>query len=144
MYGGDNITAEIIKGVCKNLEKQFSDIPIYTERVNQGFDEPCIFVYLKNSQLNLFRDKRYYMKNTVCVEYFAPQQVENSSCGGVLEKICFSLEEISCDSIMRGSDIKCDIKDGALMVSCSYNMFVYIAQRENTELMGSLKLRLEE
>lgn len=142
--GGDNITSKIIRGVCENLEKEFTDVPIYTERVSQGLDEPCIFVYLRTSSLNLFRDKRYYMKNEICVEYFAPQQVENSSCGTALERICFALEKISCDKELRGSDIKCEIKDGVLSVTCSYNLFVYKQEQENTELMAGLKLRFEE
>lgn len=134
----------MIKRVCENIYKEFSDIPVYTERVVQGLDEPCFFVYLKNCNLNLFRGKRYWMENRICIEYLGPQLTENTNICSIIERLCLALEKIDCDGQVLGSGIKSEISEGVLTVTVNYNMFVYKTEAtESSELMEDMSLNWE-
>lgn len=136
---------DIVESVCRNIKKEFGDIPIYTERVVQGLEEPCFFVYMKESIYTRFFGERFFMKNKVAVKYFAKYQTENSSCAAVVERLCMILEQIECDGIIRGTEPQCDIKEGILNFEICYNFFVKKKEKpENTELMQSMKLKYGE
>ncbi len=140
---GDTITDLIIKGVCRNIYKEF-ELPVYTEKVIQGLEEPCFFVTLKSSVCRHFFGKRYRMENKIQVKYYAPYQVENSSCGAVVERLCQALEVIECDGYVRGSNFGCSISDGILTFNAEYNMFVYLNDAEDDgTLMQELELNQE-
>ena len=136
---------DIVESVCRNIKEEFGDIPVYTERVVQGLEEPCFFVYMEESIYTRFFGERFFMQNKVAVKYFAKYQTENSSCASVVERLCMILEQIECDGIIRGTKPQCDIKEGILNFEIYYNFFVKKKEKpEDTELMQSMKLKYGE
>ena len=118
----------IVLGIAQKIRTVFneSEYSLYTENVEQGFNEPCFFVQLTSHTQKQRLANRY--KETYCFEviyYPSEGGNKNQECLTVAEGLDELLEYISAEGdLLRGTSLSSKITDGVLHFYVEYNMFV--------------------
>ncbi len=137
----------VTEGVCRSIHSCFGkEYAIYTEKAEQGFKRPSFFVQKEGGSLELFRGKRYYMKNALLVTYYPPYKCRKEEMTGVGERLaaCLGLIEAEGDKI-RGGAVTLETEAECLKCRVSYDFFVIIESvEEAAELMQEYKLNFKE
>ncbi|GAA4828015.1 hypothetical protein GCM10023310_00890 [Paenibacillus vulneris] len=135
------MTNEDVKnGILKQLDALGLDIPLYDERIKQGFQEPAFFVLLLNSNQTREVDRRYRRKLLFDIHYFPdPISPVKVACNSVAEQLYEFLEYIEWDgNRYRGFDMHHEIVDDVLHFFISFEVFM-IKQKPVEVKMQHLK-----
>ena len=120
---------QIIDGICIAINHVFGDsYEIYTESVEQGFQEPCFSILCLNPTINQKLGKRQFRINQFCIHYF-PKSTNDArnECIEVAERLIDTLEYINVDDdLTRGNGMHYEIIDGVLSFFINYDLFMTI------------------
>ena len=126
---------KIIDGISISLNAEFGEkYKIYTESIEQGLKEPCFSILCVNPTNILFRGKKYFRKNLMCIQYFPCGTFTDDEgevigkyqeCMDVLEGMydCLEIINVGTDP-QRGTSMHGEIVDGVLNFFVNYDMFV--------------------
>ena len=118
---------KIIDGISIAIHSEFGDhYEIYTESVEQGFEEPCFSIRCLNPTINPKLGKRYFRTNQFCIHYFPESAEERSECNAVAERLICALGYITIDGdLCRGSGVHYEVVDNVLSFFVNYDLYVY-------------------
>lgn len=128
---------KIIDGICIAINTEFSDeFEIYTESVEQGFEEPCFSILCLKPTIDQFLGKRYFRTSQFCIHYFPHTDEPKAECYSVKERLFGALELITVDGdLIRGTEIHSEIEDNVLSFFVNYNFFVDKATEAHEVMM---------
>lgn len=137
---------KIIAGISQALDAEFNTgdtlYEIYTESIEQGFDEPCFSILNLTANATQLVNNRYSFKSAFDIQYFPSNRRidgvvrKNNECYEVAIKLMDILESITVNSnIVRGSKMKNETIDDVLHFFVDYNMIVKkdIAKEDSME-----------
>lgn len=131
---------KVISGVVAALDEAFGEIPVYTENVEQGLEEPSFSVRCVNPTEKQVLGKRYFRKNPVTVTYFPSPSGGNREINAVFEKLFSILEYIKIDGdLQRGTHMETHTEDGVGLFMVDYDFFVLKTEELNP--MEELEMR---
>ncbi len=127
---------KIIDGIIAAIVSEFGEgCEIYTESVEQGFEEPSFSILCLNPTINQKLGKRYFRTNQFCIYYFPESDEKRSECHAVAERLIGALELITVDGdLCRGTEIHYEVVDDVLSFFVNYDMFVIKAQDTETAM----------
>lgn len=132
----------IIDAIRTSLNTAFGEgYEIYTEGIEQGLKEPCFSVYCTNFTRKLYYgivDKRYFMQNTFCIQYFPATDEVDAECADVSERLLDCLEYVIVQGdLTRGTKMHGELVGGIFSFFVDYDMHVYKIKEKIK--MGELK-----
>lgn len=135
---------KIIDGIIATIRSEFKgDYDIYTESVEQGFEEPSFSILCLNPTVNQKLGQRYFRQNKFCINYFPKSTERRTECQAVAERLTWALELITVDGdLCRGTDIHSEIVDDVLSFFVNYDLFV-IKNQPTEPNMESLSQKTE-
>ncbi|WP_027636928.1 phage tail terminator family protein [Clostridium butyricum] len=131
---------KIIKGISQKLDSEFNSkddkYTIYTESIEQGFDEPCFsIISLKPISTNLVGN-RYKREYSFDIQYFPENEQSNNEINEVIERLFTSLEYIRVDgNLVKGTKINGEIVDNVLHFFINFNMII----KKETEIIDRME-----
>lgn len=135
---------DLIDAISKRLLEYFPEsVPnIYSENIEQGFNEPCFYISLINStnknKLGPGRSKRYKFD----IMYFN-NNLGNDDLNTMGDKLSTVLEDIQVGEVLiHGFDIEYEIKDNKLHFFVEYPVLVSYGV-EKVPKMASLEERID-
>ncbi len=134
---------KIVDGVVRKIADEFGDdYRIYTETVEQGLQEPCFIVSVKDSKMAHIRGERHSFVVRLQVTYFPKGDEKKAECLAVSGRMYAVLGVIPVEeSPLRGSGRSYTIDDDLLHFSVSYEYQFFVSdRREESDLMGSLEM----
>ena len=118
------MTQKIIDGIIAILAGEYPDIPIYTERVEQGLEPPCFFVYPVGATIRRYIGRRISEQRSFAVQYIPGSDEPRDECAAVEETLYCILEDVTADGDVLHSDgITSETTDEVLTVYPSYSFF---------------------
>ncbi len=117
----------ITDGIVKSLFDEFgAECAYYTEDIPQNLDAPAFLVQCVTPKAEQFLGRRYKRSNLFNINYFPKSEDFNAEINGVWDRVFSALEYITVDGdLTRGTNISSVVSDGVLVVTVSYDMFVY-------------------
>jgi len=133
----------IVEAISLALNNEFGDgYKIYTEEVTQGMENPCFFILCRTPKNTQFFNKKYFRSNMFCIQYIPSSENVKTECNAVTEQLFQCLEYLWIDgSLIRGTKMEPEMKDGILFFFLNYDFFVY--KKEETETMGALSEHID-
>lgn len=134
----------IINGIANKLfEKYGEEYAIYTDLVEQDFQEPCFFIHLVNSENNQELCNRYKRQYSFDIVYFPRNANQIDELCEVSEQLYLYLEHIFIDDdLISGIGMNHHIEDGILHFLVDYKLMVMREER-NVEKMEALEWKGE-
>lgn len=116
----------LINAIAEALFQEFgSDYEIYTEKVEQGLQEPCFLIRCLNPTKNLFLGRCYKRTNQFSIQYIPSTQDANEECNNVMERLFECLENVILrGKPIHGTELHSEITDGILTFTVNYDGFV--------------------
>lgn len=129
--------------IAEALFQEFgSDYEIYTEKVEQGLNEPCFLIRCLNPTKNRFLGRCYKRTNQFSVQYIPSTADANEECASVLERLFECLEDVVVSArLVHGTELNGEITDGILTFTVNYDGFVL--KRELIPNMEDLEILTE-
>lgn len=131
--------------VTRRLDELFGDgYTIYTDRVEQGLEEPCFFVQFLEPSEKPMIGRRYYRQTEMCIQYM-PEDTQQSSreLNRVSDILMNGMEYITLTdgNLLRGTGMKVrmDMDEDVLTFLVSYNMYV-VKKKQEEETMDDVKV----
>jgi hypothetical protein len=133
----------LIDAVAEALFQEFgSEYEYYTEKVEQGLDEPCFLIRCISPTKNLFLDRCYKRTNLFSIQYIPSEEDANEECTSVLERLFECLETVILHGKpVRGTELHGEITDGILTFMVNYDGFVL--KKEEQYIMEELEILTE-
>lgn len=127
---------ELIDAIAEALFQEFgSDYEIYTEKVEQGLEEPCFLVRCLNPTKNRHLGLLYKRTNQFSVQYIPSTAEANDECASVLERLFECLENVIVSGRpIHGMELQGEITDGILNFTVNYDGFVLKEETEQTSM----------
>ncbi len=125
----------ITDGISKALYKKFG-LEVITEKMKQGFNEPCFFIKRLKSKNKRLQKRRKEITNNYVIRYFSES---NDECEAVGLKLMETLEFLTLESendTLRGYKMYYEIIDSVLHFFITYK--TYLVEEETGEMMESL------
>lgn len=123
-----SITNQIRIAMTKALKKQFPDYKVYGEEIKQGFQAPCFFLAVinTNSKQKMI-GKRYLRTISLDVHFFSEKNEEQNEQMYEMGDLLYPLLEVLQleEQILQGSEMNFEIIDGVLHFFVDYKVFVY-------------------
>ena len=123
-----SITNQIMIAMTKALKKQFPDYKVYGEEIKQGFQAPCFFLAVinTNSKQKMI-GKRYLRTISLDVHFFSEKNEEQNEQMYEMGDLLYPLLEVLQleEQILQGSEMNFEIIDGVLHFFVDYKVFVY-------------------
>ncbi len=119
----------IINAIALAINKKFGDsYKIYKDEIKQGLQEPCFFICCLNPTNDLFRDRRYFRKNSFVIQYFPLDKLSpKAECNAVADALYLCLEWITVNGdLTMGTKMNYEIVDGILNFFINYDMFMIV------------------
>lgn len=132
----------LIDGICTAIAKEFGDdYVIYTDRVEQGLEDPCFFVQIIDHSYNRHRNGRFWNENSIVVQYIPKEGTETSiELYEISDRLSDILTDIEADGcVLHGIKSDCEIDDEVLTLSINYNYFSNVIE-DPKDLMMKHKL----
>ncbi len=131
---------DIINGIVIKIDSLFgNDSVIYTENIEQDFQEPCFYVKLLSANQKQILNNRYYLQHSFDIHYFPGTADKNFEMFETASKLS-ALEYITSDgNLIRGTKINYQVIDGVLHYLIDYNYYVYLS-KEEAEKMQTLSV----
>jgi len=125
---------DILQGIVNALFSAFgASYKIYTERVEQGLQEPCFFVQCLNPAFNLDLGRRYKSTQQFCIQYFPQVQNSKSECISIMQTLFDCLENITVNQkVLHSTNLNAQFTDG--IVNCFVNYDVFLLKTATTEV----------
>ena len=116
----------LIDAIAEALFQEFgSDYEYYTEKVEQGLNEPCFLIRCINPTKNLFLGRCYKRTNQFGIQYIPSTADANEECTSVLERLFECLENVILSGKpIHGTELHGEITDGILTFTVNYDGFV--------------------
>ena len=112
-------------GINQALDEEFTNINIYNERIEQGFEEPCFFIKVLSSGQNKELNIRYKKSISFDIHYFSDQEDINSDCLNMSDKLYEVLEYIKINkNLYRSTNMTHEVIDGVLHFMLQFNYHV--------------------
>ncbi|SHE62173.1 phage tail terminator family protein [Clostridium fallax] len=119
------ITNDLKIGINNTLDKEFPNINIYGEEIVQGFEEPCFFIKILDSEQNKELNKRYKRYISFDIHYFSDKEDINSDCLDMADKFYELLEYIEVNGdLYRTMNMKHEVVDSVLHFYLNFNFTV--------------------
>ncbi|MFJ8064904.1 DUF6838 family protein [Psychrobacillus sp. NPDC096426] len=118
---------DVITAISIKLYETFGEAyEIYTESIEQGFQEPAFFIALLNPDINQIVGNRYHETLPFDIHYFGRGNMDAYS---TLDKLMNEMEYIKLlnRDLLRGTKMKGEVVDGVLHFFVHYNFHVYKA-----------------
>lgn len=134
---------ELIDAIASALFQEFgSDYKIYTEKVEQGLEEPCFLIRCLSPTKNVFLGRCYKRTNQFAVQYFPSTVDVIEECHSVLERLFECLQDVILSGKpIHGKELNGEIADGILTFTVNYDGFVL--KTEEQYIMEDLELLTE-
>lgn len=128
--------------IAKAIKKEFQEVELFTECVEQGFESPCFFVFCESQREYDKLDVRFLTEHTFIIQYHAKQG--NAECWDVLSKLHRLLEFITLDdgSIVAGTNRNSTIREGVLFFFVDYDFYMK-KEKQPDEYMKELQVHEE-
>jgi len=125
--------------IARAIKKEFQEIELFTECIEQGFTSPCFFVFCESQKEHDKLDIRFLSEHTFAVQYYAKQG--NAECWEVLSKLHRLLEFITLDdgSIVAGTNRNGVVRDGVLFFFVNYDFYMK-KEKPQDEYMKELQI----
>lgn len=122
----------LIDAIAEALFQQFgSGYEIYTEKVEQGLQEPCFMIRCVSPTKNLYLGTVYKRTNQFVIQYIPSTTDAYEECVSVMEKLFDCLENVTLSGKpIHGMDLNGEITDGILNFKVNYDGFVLKEQDE--------------
>lgn len=135
------MTNEVVKGVAKAIIAGYPTIPVYTEKVDQGIEEPSFVVRCYRNKHNLYRGKRYLKEHRIEVQYFPPKENRRQNAHAVEEQLFRLLEWITVgdeQAKIMGKNMETYLDEDSFTVifTCLYDY--YVIAIDDSELMETM------
>lgn len=122
-----SVTNQIKNAIMKKLKQEFPDYKRYGEEIKQGFQAPCFFLAVinTNSKQQMI-GKRYLRTISLDVHFFPDPKAQNEQMYEMGDLLYMLLEVLHIDGqILQGSEMNFEIVDGVLHFFVDYKVFVY-------------------
>lgn len=122
----------LIDAIAEALFQQFgSGYEIYTEKVEQGLQEPCFMIRCVSPTKNLYLGTVYKRTNQFVIQYIPSSTDAYEECVSVMEKLFDCLENVILSGKpIHGMELQGEITDGILNFKVNYDGFVLKEQDE--------------
>ena len=133
----------LINAIAEALFQEFgSGYEIYTEKVEQGLNEPCFLIRCLNPTKNIFLGRCYKRTNQFGIQYIPSTEDANEECASVLERLFECLENVILHGKpVHGAELHGEITDGILTFMVNYDGFVL--KDEQQHIMEELEILTE-
>lgn len=114
---------DIVIGISQKLYETFGeDYTIYSENVDQNFQEPCFFIKHISGSLDELVGDRWFETNSFVIHYFPKIEFNNEEINDVIPKLYDCLEYITVnDGLLKGVRRNYKIVEGVLEFFIEYN-----------------------
>ncbi len=130
-------------GINNVLDKEFPNITIYNEKIEQGFEEPCFFIKILSSAQDKELNIRYKKYVYFDIHYFSDKEDINADCLDMADKLYEVLEYVPVgNSLYRASNTKHEVIDGVLHFMLQFDYKV-IKQIDSEPTMQKLKVEVK-
>ncbi len=130
----------IILGIAQKIRAVFteSEYRLYTEKVEQGFSEPCFFVSVINQMQRQRLGNRYRETYSFDIIYFPSEDGEvNKECLAVAEELYELLEYITAENDqLRGINLNSRVDDNVLHFLVDYNVSIVCTKAAEEKMEG--------
>lgn len=133
----------IIKGITNVIHQTFGDgYDIYTEKVEQGLEEPCFFVYCISPSKDIFLGRRMKRNYQFAIQYIPRGPNKKAEINGVFEQLNDAVRFIDVgEDKMLAMSVSPDISDEVLTLSVTYTFFSY--EKQEGDLMDGQVIKQE-
>jgi hypothetical protein len=135
----------LIDAIAEALFQEFkSGYEIYTEKVEQGLEEPCFMIRCVNPTKNVHLGAVYKRTNQFVIQYIPSTSEAYEECASALERLFECLEDVTLDGKpVHGTEMNGEVTDGILNFKVNYDGFVLKNQDEinmdNLEILTEVK-----
>lgn len=134
------MVSDLINGISNALYTNFEGVDIYSESIEQGFNEPCFFVVTLNASESPLLGARALRNVDFNIQYFpSSEHAKNAEIEAVAAKLYGVLRRITLlngDSV-NGMNLHHETQDGVLHFFVKYRAVIYYSE-EPSELQGSI------
>lgn len=136
---------DIVDAIAIKLHQTFGDgYTIYTESIEQGFEEPCFFIALLEPNQQQVVGNRYHKTLPFDIHYFGHGNIDAHNTADKLMNEMEYIKVINGD-LFRGTKMKSDIINGVLHFFVNYNFHVYkitdpLDKMEDLKIKNGLKV----
>ncbi|MDF2881578.1 MAG: hypothetical protein K0R54_2135 [Clostridiaceae bacterium] len=124
---------KIKTGISQAIDAEFNigdiEYEIYSESIEQGFDEPCFFITKLTSSEKQIVGNSYDFKSSWDIQYFPSNEPvdgifkKNEECDNVATILTAIMKQITVDSkFVRGINISNETIDSVLHFYVDYNL----------------------
>lgn len=129
---------DVLSAVCTALYDEFG-YEVYTERIEQGLEEPCFFVECISPDIELTITNRRRHSYQFAVVFFPKEDEPNKAINSVIERLYSSIEEIYVNGdLIRGGDVSTAVTDNVLTFTITYDFFM--VSPDTDENMAEIEL----
>lgn len=135
---------EIVTGMTIKLNAVFGEeYDIFTEPVEQGLGDRCFFITSLKPQQTPMIGRRKFRVYPFDIAYLSDFGEEDRLA--VLDKLMDEMEFITLadGTVMHGTGMNAEMEDGILHFCVSYNTFVYVPDRDDSEPMENLHIEMK-
>lgn len=120
------------------MDNTYPGIEIYSEKIEQGFNEPCFFIKVINSSQDKQLNNRYKRTLFFDIHYFSDKEDDlNKDCLDIANNLYITLEYAEIEGHKyRALKMNHKVVDGVLhfMLQFNYNILKVIEQNKMKEL----------
>ena len=123
----------LMDAIAEALFQEFgSDYEIYTNKVEQGLEEPCFMIRLLNPTKNLHLGRCYKRTNQFSIQYIPSTMEAQEECISVMERLFECLENVILHGKpVHGTELHGEIIDGIITFIVNYDGFVLKKEEQN-------------
>ena len=127
----------IINGIANKLFEEYGEeYAIYTDFVEQDFNEPCFFIHIINSSNERELGNRYKRMYSFDIVYFPKEEHCIDELCEISEQLYTALENIVIDGdLIAGIGMNHHIQDGTLHFLVDYVLMVKRTEEEKEKMM---------
>ncbi|MBM7868873.1 hypothetical protein JOC70_000342 [Clostridium pascui] len=126
---------ELRAGINKVLNDNLPNIPIYNEKIEQGFAKPCFFIEVLNSEQYKELNRRYKKSISFNIQYFSDKAEINSDFNDIADKLYQVLEYVNIyNKLFRANKMTHKVVEGVLHFMLQFNYHVIKTSEEEPKM----------
>ncbi|MFS8215552.1 DUF6838 family protein [Paenibacillus polymyxa] len=128
---------DVKNGILKYLSTFQTGVPVYDERIEQGFHEPCFFVLIIDGAQNREFNRRYMRTDSFDIHYFpnSKNPEKRRECEAVADRLYEEMEYIQWEgSLYRAIGLKHQIVDDVLHFFLDVNVHLMRPKQSETKM----------
>lgn len=135
-----SFAAQVIDAATAAIAAAWPEIPVYTEAVEQGLQEPSFSLRCIDASDRRVLGLRRRAKCSLRIYFFPPEQSPWQATADALEGLHRALETISCESgSVHGSNMNAHVEDDVGVFTVDYDTFLIVKTDE--EGMETLEIK---